>query len=259
MLESDRHNRILQMLKNETGCTVHSLARALYVSEATIRRDLRELDRQGFVKRVYGGAIPVECHNLDIPRPVRSLQQQHAKRQIGQQAASLVLDGMVLFLDASTTAQALCEFIAPRQGITVITNGIRTAELLGQLGVATYCTGGLLLHSSLAYVGAYAENMVREFYADALFFSAAGVSNSGRISDRCCEEAVMLKLMLAQSKRRYFLCDGSKFGSDYCYQVGFVSEVDRIISNVPLTPELENAMSASSRARRDEVLPFVCR
>lgn len=238
MLETDRHNKILELLRSDQDTSVQKMARALYVSEATIRRDLRHLDQQGFVKRVYGGAVLVKNASQDVPRHIRSQQQQGAKRVIAEQAAAMISDGMAVFLDASTTAQHICEFLRGKKGLTVITNGLRTAETLGMMGITTYTTGGRLLYNALAYVGSYAENMLCGFHADMLFFSSTGISMDGQITDRSAEEVGVLRLMLRQSRQKFYLCDNSKVGGTYCYHVCTLDDVDGILSDAVLPMEL---------------------
>lgn len=258
MLETDRHNRILDLLRSDENCSVKTLAQQLYVSEATIRRDLHALDQQGLVKRVYGGAVLIEGHSNDLPRNVRELQQQKAKQVVSRKAAQLVRDGMSIYLDASTTTQAMCEHLQPFKGITVITNGLRTAEILGTQNIRTFCTGGMLLYNSLAYVGSYAEGMLREFHPDICFFSTSGINDEGVMTDRCAEEAAIIKVMMEQSARQYYLCDSSKFGNTYCYRVTSASRVTDIISNAQLPAGIQAQLRApQDYAHGGDALPDI--
>ena len=103
MFSVERFDQIVEMLKGEQVISVHNFARRLYVSEATVRRDLAELEKQGFVRRVYGGATLMKG-NKDVPLSLRENEAAAAKSEIGRQAAALVRENDVLFLDASSTA-----------------------------------------------------------------------------------------------------------------------------------------------------------
>lgn len=92
-------------------------------------------------------------------------------------------------------------------------------------------TGGLLLHNSYAYVGHYAERVVREFNADTFFFSSRGLSDDGRITDTSSDETHLRRAMFEQSRRHILLCDSSKFRVTYCYNLRSLRQVDEMISD----------------------------
>ena len=100
---------------------------------------------------------------------------------------------------------------------------------LNSLSHRIYCTGGLLLHNSSAYVGDFAADFVRNFNADIMFFSSRGVSESGQITDASREETYIRQVMLQQSRKHIFLCDHNKIGQVYCYNLCNVSQLDDYI------------------------------
>lgn len=234
MLEYERLDRILSYLRENQTVTVKNLSKRLYASEATIRRDLTELERRGFIKRLHGGAALLDSANRELPLYVRQQQNATAKQSIAAQAARYLKDGQVIFLDASSTAMHLVKYFENFENLTIITNGIQTARELNKLPHKTYCTGGMMLHHSEAYVGDYAVDFIRHFNADLFFFSSRGLSEDGRITDASPEETHVRKVMFEQSRKRIFLCDSSKLGKIYCYNLCRLSQVDDHISDKPL-------------------------
>lgn len=232
MLEAERLEQILKYLSEKKTAPVNVLARRLYVSEATVRRDLNELERRGLVKRLHGGAILLEGASQELPLYMREQQSSEAKRRIAEMAAHYILENQVIFLDASSTVMHLIKYLGSFKNLTLITNGVKTAEELSGLSHRVYCTGGLMLHNSSAYVGDYAADFVRNFNADLFFFSSRGVSEDGQITDASQEETYIRRVMMQQSRRHIFLYDHSKVGQVYCYNLCTLDQTDDAITDI---------------------------
>ena len=220
MLEVERFEKIMEYLREKKTAPVNVLAKRLFVSEATMRRDLSELERKGLVKRLHGGAILLDGANQELPLYLRERQNTDAKRIISEKASHHIVEGQTIFLDASSTAQYLIKYFENYQNLTIITNGLKTVQELNSLSHRIYCTGGLLLHNSSAYVG------------DFMFFSSRGVSESGQITDASREETYIRQVMLQQSRKHIFLCDHNKIGQVYCYNLCNVSQLDDYITDL---------------------------
>lgn len=231
MFEVERLDHILAFLRENQTATVKTLAARLYASEATVRRDLNELEHRGLVKRLHGGAVLLDGANRELPIRVREQQNVEAKRAIAAKAARYLHDGQVIFLDASSTVMFLIKYFESFELLTIITNGLKTAQELSALNHKVYCTGGLMLHNSSAYVGDFAVDFVRRFNADLFFFSSRGVSEDGLITDASSEETNVRKAMFEQSRSRIFLCDQSKLGKTYCYNLCSVKQADAWITD----------------------------
>ena len=145
MFNIERQKEILHILEQRKSISVSELARLLYTSESTVRRDLSELERSGKVRRTFGGVVLEETLNREVPLLLRRSQNHEAKQKIAAKAASLIQNDQVIFLDASSTVAHLVPYLAKFSDLTVITNSPNTALELGSLGIRTYCTGGLLL------------------------------------------------------------------------------------------------------------------
>lgn len=235
MMISERHKRIVEELKNDPHINLKELSEKLFVSEPTVRRDLTELESKGIITKIYGGAIlNTEAAYREIPFFLRENEKSSTKSEMGSRAAELVEDGMVVMLDGSTSAYHLVPYLARRKNLTVITSGAKTAVALAEANIRTFCTGGQMIIHSYSYVGEQAEEFVRSINAQILFFSCHGLDEKGRMTDNAIEEANLRKVMFAHSKKKILLCDSSKIGKTYFYNMGNVSQIDGIISDATL-------------------------
>ena len=232
---SQRHRQLLAALEEKPDISVKELARLLRVSEPTVRRDLTELAQQGILTKVYGGAILHRgAADREIPFFFRNQEKSAIKSRMGARAAELVQDGMVVFLDGSTSAFHLVPWLAKKKDLIVVTSGAKTAVALAEANIRTFCTGGQMLIHSFSYVGEQAEECIRSFNADICFFSCHGLTDQGYMTELSVEEANLRKVMCRFSKKRVLLCDSSKFGKTCFYNLGHIREIDGIISEKDL-------------------------
>jgi len=232
MLIISRQQQILEILKRERSVSVPRLARELFASEPTIRRDLAALERQGYLKRVYGGAILGGAPDREIPYEVRAGEQEDAKTRMARRAADYLHKGDVVFLDGSSSAAHMVDPIAEVGDILVVTSGAKTAIALAERGVRVISTGGQMITRSFSYVGSHAEACVRGIRADTVFFSCRGLSDTGEMSDISIEEINLRRVMLERARTKILLCDSSKFGKQYLYSLGDSSDLDAVISEL---------------------------
>lgn len=209
---------------------VSELACGLGVSESTVRRSLADLEKKGLIKRAHGGAVLAERNNLTTSFTYRTHKNVLEKRKIALKAVRLICDGDVIFIDASTTAYFIVEYLNEFDNLTVVTNGVDTLSLLAKYKIPVISTGGKIsgvLNSALT--GPFAENLVESVNADVAFFSAQSVNKKGEIFDMDeCENNVVRK-MIKNAERTVFLCDGGKFGKPAPYKVCDLSTVSDFI------------------------------
>ncbi len=225
MKENERKKQILEILREKNFASVEELSKALYTSPSSVRRDINQLQASGLVKRNYGGVMLFE-QKAAAPMTWRWEAQKNQKKLIAKQASSCLRDNTSVFLDSSTTAYYLIEHIAQRQGITVITNNLRTATDLVANGVDTYCLGGHIIPHSTSMCGNYTYTQLCQFHADIMFFSSFALSHDGTVTDSSAEENAIRKQMLSQSDCHVFLCDSSKFNKQSTHYLCSVDEVD---------------------------------
>lgn len=244
MMISDRHRKILEVLNADPNVTVKELASILCVSEPTVRRDFTELHNRGLITKIYGGAILNSgAADREIPFLLRENEKSAVKVAMGAKAAELVQDGMVIMLDGSTSAYHVVPYLSNFKDLIVVTSGAKTAVALAEANIRTFCTGGQMLIHSFSYVGEQAEDFVRNINADLLFFSCHGLTDDGKMTDLAIEEANLRKVMLKACKKKYLLCDSSKFGKTCFYNMGTVSDIDGIVTEGDLPASIKSMLA----------------
>lgn len=227
----DREKQILEILLKEKKASVSQLAKELYVSEPSIRRDLQSLERQNLIKRIHGGAMLEEnaLSKNKIPFLIREYEQSGAKSVIAKEAIHLIHDNDVIFLDASTSCYYLIPFLASKRNITVITNGVKSLMKLSEYGIHTISTGGELMNNCLALVGEDAHKTIETYNADVAFFSCRGVSDDGYLTDISPEENNVRKKMIQHAQKSYLLCATEKFGKSFYHNLCHKDDISGII------------------------------
>lgn len=228
MLQVERQEQILQLLHQKDALRVGQIAKALYTSEATVRRDLAYMESQGLVRRVYGGVV-LEKQNL--PLDMRLNEHTSAKKEIAERAAKMLYEGCSVFIDASSTASHLLPYILQFNDMTVITNSHRAIETLRQSKLNFICTGGRMIASNQAYIGAIAESTLENLCMDFAFFSSQGVSADGEVTDASEEETSLRRVLLRRAKKPVLLCDSSKVGKQFLFRLGNLSDMAEVITD----------------------------
>lgn len=239
MYNIERQRQILSILLQKKRCSVSKLAKELYASEATIRRDLNVLASEGKIEKVFGGAIICENYAEEVPFSVRKDERVNVKQIICAKASTLIQEGMTVFLDSSSTTEQLAPYLKRFRNLQIITNSPRVPLLLADSTLQVYSTGGRMSSSSQAYVGGIAEDVIEQVNADIFFFSARGVSNEGIITDSAQNESRIKQKMLKNSKVSCFLCDSNKIGLTYMSSITNCKQVDYVFSNVELEENLQ--------------------
>lgn len=229
MFYSERHKRLLEFLQNNQSATVHRLAKEFAISESSIRRDLANLESMGKIRRTFGGAVFNDAAEPEVSMQYRRTQNVQAKKQIAQQAVKHVHDGMMIFLDASSTAAQIIPLLAQFKDLTVVTNSPQAAVTLGEMQIRCLCTGGKLLNQSMAFVGSHAKRCLEALQADIAFFSCRGFANN-ILSDSLEDEVELRQAMLHSARKKIFLCDTSKLGKSYPYRLCLLEDLDEMIT-----------------------------
>ncbi|MDP4133083.1 MAG: DeoR/GlpR family DNA-binding transcription regulator [Bacillota bacterium] len=231
MLKEERWQAILKILSEKQYISTEELSQQLYVSLPTIRRDLSELASKNLIARSHGGAIGITEETREIPVDFRNGINMRQKSKIARKASELAKDGDVIFIDSSTTTLHIADFIKNLAGITVVTNSIQSAVLLRKNNIRTFMTGGIVIDNSLALGGSWAEEYIKKFNINIMFFSSYGISDSGFITDYSEYETNLRRAALSQSNKKVFLCDNTKFGKASTFNVCHINEVDIVVSD----------------------------
>lgn len=213
MLLEERFESILHLLADRGSVTVQGLSRELGISESTARRDLNELDRQGKLTKVFGGAVVKRDHYLvqDDDVLLRKSRMVADKTIIAKYAASLIQDDDFVYIDAGTTTELLIDYLEVKQAIFV-TNGITHAQKLAAAGRKVYLLGGELKGTTEAVVGPEAVESLQWYNFTIGFWGANGVSIREGFTTPEVSEGILKKKSMEHTKQCYVLADASKFG-----------------------------------------------
>jgi DeoR family fructose operon transcriptional repressor len=213
VLAVDRRHRILERVAEEQTIHIAELSAELGVSEMTIRRDITRLERDGFLRRTYGGATAHITRSMELLFNARALRNAPAKRLIGMRLAETFEAVGTVFVGIGSTAEQFAMFLPQREDMTVITGSLPVASLLGTRRGRVVTLGGNVLSDDLACVGPVAAATVLRYHADVAVLGAAGVSARHGITELDDEAAEIQRLMIERSARLTLVADGSKLGA----------------------------------------------
>ena len=212
MLTHERYRIILEVLNQRDSATVTELAAAVHTSESTIRRDLIVLDREGHLKKVFGGAVSVREISGTREEDLKGRERLMAgeKRRIACLAASLIDDDDFVFLDAGTTTSCMTEFLTESNAFFV-TGSLIIARRLSEGNRRVFLLGGRIKASNVCVVGADAEKQLQRFHFTKSFLGTNGIDIEAGFSTTDPDEAIIKQTVMEQSLSSYVLADHSKF------------------------------------------------
>jgi DeoR/GlpR family transcriptional regulator of sugar metabolism len=230
MLIVDRHERLIEMLRERHSAQLEVLAESLGVSVSTVRRDLEALEAQGLVERTHGGAVYRGPHRHSLVFSERTHEQTEAKQVIGAYAASLVQPYMTLLLDAGSTVYYAARQITARP-LQVVTNSLAVTNLFADdEQVEVVVIGGSLYPRAGQMVGPIATRCLSELHGDLMLFSLAGIYGDEAFNQNLAMAEVE-QVMMRQAARSILLMDSSKFGRKSLARVCRTDEVEMIVTD----------------------------
>jgi len=235
----NRRNFILRKLEKEDHVNVSELSREFMVSEVTIRKDLKHLEKKNILIRSRGGAIKQSLINTDLSIYDRRKKNIKLKVAIGTAAAGLIQDGETVLLDTGTTIMELAKHLPKKIDITVITNSVDiTFRLAEYPNIRVIMPGGILRRNSLALVGEQAAESLRNFYCDKYFLSADSIDVKRGLMTTNIEEASLAKLNILNSKMVIALIDSSKFREMGITTIASLREINTLITDNGIPPDI---------------------
>lgn len=220
------------------------------VSVDTVRRDLDELAAVGRLKRTHGGALRNDpLSTMEISLTERMSVQDDAKAKIGELAATLVEDGQTILLNGGTTALAVLRHLAPRRGLTLVTNNLWAPGRVPRECVRDmYLIGGTVRLTAqvtlgpVEFAGASGSHSHR-VHADIALIGVGGVAAGLGYSTSNLQEARMLCEMMSSSRQVVVLADRSKFGRRTFAQIAALEAADIVVTDPPVDAEIAEALA----------------
>lgn len=211
MLTQERQSLIENYVNEHELCRVSELCDLTDTSESTIRRDLIQMEKNGILKRVHGGAQSVKNFSRDISQNVRFSLNHKTKVRIARYAAEhFVHEGDNVFIDAGTTTYEMVPFLAKIANIQIVTNGVETALCSLNHGLKTFLIGGRVKDDTHAVIGQTALRQIKEMNFSASFIGANGIEKNGNLTTPDPEEAAVKAAEIKQARKAYVLADSSK-------------------------------------------------
>lgn len=241
----DRREKILHQLELEGKVKVHILAEQLEVSAETIRRDLDRLEKEGKLRKVYGGAVKSRAEHIEPSFTSRSQTWTEEKAAIGQLAASLVKDGETILLDNGTTTIEVMRYLKDRSHITVITHSLPVLNLAMEIfqGKIIYI-GGDMDRTKQATTGPLTEMLLEQFKVNKAFISVGGISLTDGITDYDLDEAYISRKMLERAEEGIVLADHSKLGVTTFAKLAKLEDISMVITDRGCSQEWVDNLSA---------------
>lgn len=229
MITYERQVEILSYLRQHNCATFKELSDAVFASESSVRRDVRKLEAEGYVKQTYGGVVLASYVNEIVPLKLREKENTAVKDEIAHSAAQYIFDGATILMDGSSTVRRIIRHIDAYQNLKIITNNHLIFSDLTSGNATVYSTGGRFDRQNQIFLGSVAEESVRNITADILFFSSQAISREGEITDVSEEETALRRVMLSRAKKKIFLCDASKVGIQKTFKLCTKDDVDLIL------------------------------
>ena len=237
MYAEERHQLIVEQARSAGRVDVGALAEQFEVTAETVRRDLTALERQGLLRRVHGGAIPVERLGFEPALAARDAAATAEKQRIAKAAlAELPADGAIL-LDAGSTTARLAELLPVDRELTVVTNALPiAATLAARPNLTVHLLGGRVRGRTMATVDAWGARLLADTYVDVAFMGTNGISRERGLTTPDVAEAEIKRAMIAAARRTVVLADHTKVGVDHFARFGAIDDVDVLVTDSGIDP-----------------------
>ncbi|HVQ95309.1 MAG TPA: DeoR/GlpR family DNA-binding transcription regulator [Mycobacteriales bacterium] len=243
MYAEERQQEILRRARADGRVDVVHLAEELAVTSETVRRDLTVLERAGVVRRVHGGAIPIERLGFEPALAARDTVLTDEKERIAKAAVAELPDGGAIIIDAGSTTGRLVDALPADRELTVVVNAPPLATALAmRSNVTVIMLGGRVRGRTLATVDDMALLPLSQLHVDVAFMATNGLSVECGLTTPDPAEASVKRAMIAAARRTVLLADHTKVGTDYLARFGSLSEVDLLVTDSGLDEDVADEL-----------------
>jgi DeoR family fructose operon transcriptional repressor len=246
MYAAERQQRIMAEARRAGRVEVTSLADSLGVTAETVRRDLTALEQRGSVRRVHGGAIPVERLELEPTLATRSSRLTEVKRRIAARVLDELPTGGTVLLDSGSTTLAVVQLLPPDLDLTVVTNSVAAASALStHPGITLYLLGGRVRGITGAAVGEWATAALDGLVVDVAVLGTNGISAARGLTTPDQAESLVKAAMVRSARRVLVATDSSKAGDDHLHRFATLGEVDVVVTDTDLADDVAAELRAA--------------
>ena len=244
IFKEERWQKIRDMMENDGKVSVSALAEIFGVSAMTIRWDLETIAQRGLIERTHGGALLSKDYNtLQTPIMIRLAENTEEKKAIGRAAAQLIKRGDKIYITAGTTTYWVAKAIANRADLTVFTNSLPIANVLGPArDLDVVIIGGMLRHNDYSIVGRSAESMISDLRLDKVIVGTGGIHPEYGVTNEYSLEMMMDHTNLALSDNIIIVADHTKIGRVTTSRTADVRSIRTLVTSRLASPELIEAI-----------------
>ena len=235
---AERHQSILQQLKDRGRVNIQELSSLMDVSEVTIRKDLKLLEDKSLLFRTRGGGSLTNPYAYEKPINEKALINAEAKQRIAQAAQSLVSQHDSIIISSGTTVFELARCLNPANMLTVVTPAVKVAqELINRPNVEVMQLGGLIRPNSYSVIGAQAEDTLQNLSCGLLFVGVDGIDFEFGLSISNLTETSLNRKMIDAAQSVAVLADSSKFGKRGIGKIGDLEQVQYVVTDAGVSSE----------------------
>lgn len=235
---NSRQQTILQLVIDKGRMSVADLATVTGVSEVTIRQDLNLLEKQSYLRRTHGFAVPLDSEDVET----RMMNNFALKRELAKFAASLVRPGETVFIENGSSNALLARELATQPDITIITVSSYIAHLLKETPGEVILLGGIYQKKSESMVGPLTRQYIQQVHFGKAFIGIDGWQAETGFTGRDMMRADIVNAVLEKGAEAIVLSDSSKFGAIHPYGLGPMSHFNRVITDDSLAMDKQRQL-----------------
>ncbi len=210
-----KHKRLEEIklfLMKKHSSNVLEIAEHFNISITTVRRDLDILQKNGVIKKEYGGVLYIDQQNTLIPYDERIDKNKDKKEYIGKLASNLIENNDCIYIDTGTTTRYIVDYLDTKE-LTIITNNLYVVEkCISMKNINLIVLGGELNRDIRALIGSTAQDTVNNFNITKAFLATTGFSPETGFTNALSEETEMKKCVVSNCQNIFILMDDTKWG-----------------------------------------------
>lgn len=233
MALNQRRTEILNLIQEDGHAKVQKLSKIFKVSDVTIRQDLEDLEKMGYIQREHGGAFLKDVGTFAKTGQLFNKSHMEEKTDIARTAATLVDEGDSIILDSGSTTTELARQLVQYKSLNVLTNALNIAMMLGENpGISLLVSGGEFKAPTLSLTGEVAAKLFKDIHVNKLFLATAGISpDDFLLTYPSLSDLSVKSAMIRAASKVYLLADSSKIGRPSFASLGRISLIDTLITD----------------------------
>jgi DeoR family myo-inositol catabolism operon transcriptional repressor len=245
-LRSQRLDSIKEYIYQQKTVTLDQLCTEFNVSKNTIRRDIDELVSEEKIKKIYGG-VTVEGYKPMLSFDERNISNLQIKQSIAQNAAALINDNEIIFIDSGTTTMHMIEYVKDKKNLTILTNSIEVImRSIPYPNINVISLSGSLNRKTLSFTGSSSATVLSNFNISKSFVAATGISTIGGASNSSPAETEIKRTALMKSQKNYLLVDHTKFGVISLMTFSNFDNIDTVITDEMPPDDLKETLGKNN-------------